>query len=88
MKIQKDYSLEQLTAESVNVVEISIATINKKPHETRSPTRSAEAVWRMSTHPRGASSSRKHFPRNMLRRCWRCGVKIPRYPIRPLKEAE
>lgn len=33
MKIQKDYSLEQLTAESVNVVEISIATINKKPHE-------------------------------------------------------
>ena len=25
MKIQKDYSLEQLTAESVNVVEISIA---------------------------------------------------------------
>ena len=38
MKIQKDYSLEQLTAESVNVVEISIATINKKPHEIgRSP---------------------------------------------------
>lgn len=33
MKIQRDYSLEQLTAESVNVVEISIATINKKPHE-------------------------------------------------------
>ena len=33
MKIQKDYSLDQLTAESVNVVEISIATINKKPHE-------------------------------------------------------
>ena len=32
MKIQKDYSLEQLTAESVNVVEISIATINKKPY--------------------------------------------------------
>ena len=84
MKIQKDYSLEQLTAESVNVVEISIATINKKPHEigrsrmayvnsptgrsTRSPTRSAEAVWRMSTHPRGASSSRINSLKNMLRR--------------------
>ena len=67
MKIQKDYSLEQLTAESVNVVEISIATINKKPHE---------------------SSSRTNSPKNMSRRCWRCGVKIPRYPIRPLKEAK
>ena len=82
MKIQKDYSLEQLTAESVNVVEISIATINKKPHEI------GRSRMAYVNSPTGRKQLTETLPEEYVKAVLRCGVKIPRCPIRPLKEAK